>query len=463
MHKGTRGRPDALPLSSCSLSLLCRPSCRCLSGEACPVGQSTIRMSDFLKIMFVKLRLNIRHITTERDMRERQKYTFMNEAQTQETGCDVEERSLCGAYGAALPEGSIILGGRYRLVRLLHCRPRVHLYLARRLVGRRERIQYSEEPEPLVAVRELLLTGLSAGERMQIERAAYEEYASLTLLASPRLPEAADSLRVEGDRHYLVQQLVGLRQLREIEVMTLADLLLSDPRWPRWLTLEVAISWSIQLARLVARLHRLGCLLGDLDPATVLIDAEGRAPWAPTLLVSWPPPPVFWQATVGSIQLAGERYRQLFPPPAPAATNPFAAPEVFAGSYSERSDVYSLGALLYLLVTHFAPVTATHRQLAQMLETGAMEVDLPDLLEPLPVPEGLALVPPHLLNSRLPPMIEVLLLRALALDPELRYPSAFALVEELEALDLRQLRALRYRRTWPAFLLARLKRLFGGR
>ncbi|WP_151727043.1 hypothetical protein [Thermogemmatispora aurantia] len=377
----------------------------------------------------------------------------MNEAQTKESAWDVEEREL---RGAALPEGSIILGGRYRLIRLLHERPRVHLYLARRLSGRRERIQYSEEPEPLVAVRELLLGGLSARERMQIERAAYEEFASFTLLASPRLPEAGDRLRVEGDRHYLVQQLIGLRQARELEVMTLADLLLADGRWPAWLDLEVALSWSIQLARLVARLHRLGCVLGDLDPATVLIDAEGRAPWSPTLLVSWPPPPVFWQATVGTPQLAVEHYRQLFPSPAPSAANPFVAPEVFSGQCDERSDVYSLGALLYLLCTHYAPITATHRQLAEILDCEEMGAEVPDPLEPLPVPEGLALVPPHLLNVHLPLAIEDILLRALALDPEQRYPSAFALVEELEALDLRRLGILRYR---PGILARCLSKL----
>jgi serine/threonine protein kinase len=384
----------------------------------------------------------------------------MNEAQRKETGRDVEERDL---RGSALPEGSIILGGRYRLVRVLHCRPRVHLYLARRLASTRERIQYSEEPEPLVAVRELLLAGLTSAERMQIERAAYEEFASLTLLVSPRLPEAIDRLRVEGDRHYLVQQLGGLRQVREVEVMTLADLLLSDLRWPRWLDLEVALSWGIQLARLVARLHRLGCLLGDLDPATVLIDAEGVAPWTPTLLVSWPPPPVFWQATVGTPQLAYERYLQLFPPPAPAAANPFVAPEVLAGQCDERSDVYSLGAMLYLLCTHYAPITATHRQLAEILESEEMNGGLHDPLEPLPVPEGLSLVPPHLLNLRLPLVIEDILLRALALDPEERYPSAFALVEDLESLDLSRMGQFRYRPGLLARLFARLRAFFSVR
>src|SRR5947209_1081970 len=115
---------------------------------------------------------------------------------------------------SALPDGSTILGGQYRLVQLLHQRPRVNLYLGRRLSRQDDTTQQAEgnddceeEREPLVAIRELVLTGLSAQARRQVEQAAFEEFVSPTVLGSPRLPGAGDRVRSEGDRHYLIMQL----------------------------------------------------------------------------------------------------------------------------------------------------------------------------------------------------------------------------------------------------------------
>ena len=48
--------------------------------------------------------------------------------------------------------------------------------------------------------------------------------------------------------------------------------------------------------------------------------------------------------------------------------------------------------------------------------------------------EGIALIPPHLFNYRIPMVLEHILLRALALNPVERYSSAFDLVKALEAV-----------------------------
>jgi hypothetical protein len=45
------------------------------------------------------------------------------------------------------------------------------------------------------------------------------------------------------------------------------------------------------------------------------------------------------------------------------------------------------------------------------------------------------LVPPHLFNPRISSRLEDILVRALALRPEDRYPQVFALVEALESID----------------------------
>ena len=336
--------------------------------------------------------------------------------------------------GSALPEGTIILGGQYRLAQLLHQRPRVNLYLGRRLIQRQDSTQPGENDEPLVAIRELVLSDLSPQIRTAIEQAAFEEFVSPIVLGSPRLPAAGDRIRTEGDWHYLVMQLHTARSEQQGLPITLADLLLSQRQWPSWLDIETALNWAIQLCRIVARLHRLGVILGDLNPATVLVDSAGAAAWAPILLVSWPPAPQFWPASQMNLS-PKELYSQTFPLAKAAADNAFAAPESLGGIYDERSDVYSLGAILYLLLTHYAPASTSLRQGGRVtLDSAHTELEQkPGSFTSL---ESMELIPPHLLNSQVSAILEAVLLCALALDPAGRFSSVFMLAEALEAIDL---------------------------
>jgi serine/threonine protein kinase len=244
-------------------------------------------------------------------------------------------------------------------------------------------------------------------------RAAREEFISPVVPGISRFPGTADRVFVEGERHYLVMQLGKARSKQSRKVIMLSELL-CQPRWPWWLDIAAALSWSIQLGRTVARLHRLGGIVGDLNLDTILVDTS-RAARSPVLLVSWPPPPRYWPDSPAG-PATYEQYTRVFPIADVPTSTPFAAPEVIDGVYDVRSDVYSLGALLYLLCTHFAPSAAVRRQ-----RTASISASLP-------------LIPPRLLNSRLSAALEGILFRALAFDPAERYPSAFALVEALEAL-----------------------------
>ncbi len=345
-----------------------------------------------------------------------------------------------------LPEGSIVMQGRYRLVQLLQHRPRLHLYLAQRLSdqpGDHKGLvkipvsflpDHSSPPSPtcwinphstegdfphkdaaptdqsLVAIRELVLAGLSPELRRQIERAAFEEFASPLVLGSPHLPGAGDRACVENERHYLVMQLRPARGQRAAIAVTLAGLLLQQPRWPSWLDIGTTVEGVRRLSRVVARLHRMGAILGDLNPSTVLVDAESAAEWAPVMLISWPPPSQFWSTSDPSNRaLPG----QVFPIAESSPGNAFAAPETLNGTYDERSDVYSLGAILYLLLTRYTPAPASLREL----------------------------LPPHLFNYRISAELEQVVMRALSLDAANRYPSVYALLEALESIDLEKGRA----------------------
>ena len=321
-----------------------------------------------------------------------------------------------------LSPGTLILQGRYRIAQLLHARPRVNLYLGYRLPAQQAQPAEAAAPE-LVAIRELALSGLAAEEQEAVVQAAFEEFVSPGMFGSPRLPGVGDRVSIERERHYLVMQLRPTRGTRQSVAMPLAELLLAHRKWPAWLDMSLAVEWGAQLGRILARLHRMGCVTGTLDPATILVDDDGAASWAPVLLVSWPPALQFWPSDYIVDHIA-----QIFPVAIPSTDDAFTAPELLAGRCDERSDVYALGAILYLLFTRYAPVSPALRQLSAS-ETGNGESGS------LSASKGMALVPPHLLNSRISPRLEAILTRALALDPAQRFPSVFALVEALESLD----------------------------
>ncbi|HYU75164.1 MAG TPA: hypothetical protein VEL31_21050 [Ktedonobacteraceae bacterium] len=334
--------------------------------------------------------------------------------------------------GAVLGEGKVILEGRYRIVQLLYKRPRLNLYLGRRLPTQQrseKALDNGERMEPLVAIRELVLVGLPQPVQAQIEAAAFEEFVSPVVSGSARLPVDSDRVWVEGERHYLVKQLYDQKKALQSGVLTLDELLLSQKEWPAWLNTKIALNWGAQLCRIVARLHRLHMLPGYLDPATILVSDREDSPWAPVLLPSWPPPLEFWQAA-DSADLC---YR-VFPIDELPIYNAFLAPEMLSGAYDERSDIYSLGAILYLLLTHYAPSAAIYRLQHDKYEKESMAHN--EVRQPIVLDEsaGLELIAPHYLYHGVTPEMEQVVLRALEVDPGRRCASVFALVEALEAI-----------------------------
>lgn len=339
------------------------------------------------------------------------------------TSAQDEINPLLQSFGQQpLSPGTLILQGRYRIARLLHARPRVNLYLGYRLPAQREPQAEAAAPE-LVAIRELVLGGLSNQEQELVVHAAFEEFVSPMMFGSPRLPGVGDRVSIERERHYLVMQLRPTKGTRQAVAVPLSELLLAHRQWPGWLDMQVDYEWGARLCRIVARLHRMGCIIGDLDPDTILVDNAGAANWTPVLLVSWPPAPQFW-----SPEYAHDLPAHLFPVAALSTDNVFAAPEMLHGRCDERSDVYALGAILYLLFTRYAPVSSALR----LASEGRHEQGHSGSLHPS---EGMSLVPPHLLNSRISSRLESILTRALALNPAARFPSVFALVEALESVD----------------------------
>ncbi len=175
---------------------------------------------------------------------------------------------------------------------------------------------------------------------------------------------------------------------------------------------SAAVRLLATVARAVEHLHRQGIVHRDLKPSNILLDADG-------------------QPYVSDFGLA-----KIFDAGAEATTTGviagtpcYMAPEQAMGRRAKigpATDVYSLGAILYELLTGAPPFRA--------------ETPLDTLMEMLAGDPAR----PRSLNPHIPRGLELICLKCLAKEPGDRYPSAAALADDLdrfargEALAVRQ-------------------------
>lgn len=184
--------------------------------------------------------------------------------------------------------------------------------------------------------------------------------------------------------------------MRYVEGQTLARRLNDGPLPPR----EAAGLLS-QVARAIDFAHDHGVLHRDLKPANILLDADGK-PYVTDFGLA--------KRLTGDAGLTRSG--------AVLGTPSYMPPEQAAdgrGELGPASDVYSLGAILYAMLTGRPPFQA-----ATAVDTVLM------LLEQDPPP-------PRLLNPRADRDLELIALRCLQKPPELRYPSAGHLADDLDA------------------------------
>jgi len=152
---------------------------------------------------------------------------------------------------------------------------------------------------------------------------------------------------------------------------------------------------AAQLLRALAYAHRRRVIHRDIKPSNVLITHEGTAKVAD-----------FGIARIVEDQEVGK-------PGEIIGSARYMSPEQLKGEETTpRSDLYSVGILLYHCLTGRPPFSGDTSSVARQ----QIHKDP---------------TPPRELNKAISPRLEAVILKALAKDPEERYPSALAMLESL--------------------------------
>lgn len=212
------------------------------------------------------------------------------------------------------------------------------------------------------------------------------EAKSLAKLSHPSIVKVHDYGEHEGSPYFVMEYLPG---------GTLKKILGEAVRW------QEAVRLILPVAHGVAYAHQHGVLHRDIKPANVLITDRGE--------------PILSDFGIAKL-FEGEQTTALTGSGMAIGTPEYMAPEQWAGVTSPQSDLYSLGIVLYEMVTGRKPY---------MADTPAA-ILIKQATEPLPSPRKFV--------SDLPEALELVLIKALAKEPENRYKDLKAFVGALESL-----------------------------
>ena len=262
-----------------------------------------------------------------------------------------------------------LFDGRYRIVRKLGAGGMADVYLAEdQELGRR------------VAIK--ILNDRHANDGQFVERFR-REAKNAAALNHPNIVSIYDRGEAE-DTYYIAMEYLDGRTLKE--------LIVGHGQAP----IKVAVEYARQILSALRFAHRHGIVHRDIKPHNVLVDREGRV-----------------KVTDFGIARAGTS--QMTETGSIVGTAQYLSPEqARGGEVDQRSDLYSLGVVLYELLTGKTPFEGD----------SPVEIAMKHLSTP---PR-----PPSELRPEIPPELDMVVLRALAKNPDDRYQSADEMEADLE-------------------------------
>ncbi len=285
---------------------------------------------------------------------------------------------------------------RYRITSLVRRRPYVDLYFAS------DNQQSRQGQQRMVAIRDIDINSLNDAARMQAIELVQHEYDSFRLWQIPHVlpmvdlryfhghlsaisgyPLATSSLSSTGESEN-AKVLTG----NILRLYTLQDFLQSGQGLP---SEQQALKWIENLCQALDGLHQHQIIIGELDPYTIILN-ENSDNAKPALMISWLSPQL--QRLLRSSE-ASTRFWSYF-----------SAPEALQGKAERRSDIYCLGAVLYLLLSGSLPNEKVLRTNGRLRS-------------------------PHELNSRVSKHVSDCVMQALETEPSKRFQNALEMSEAL--------------------------------
>jgi beta-lactam-binding protein with PASTA domain/predicted Ser/Thr protein kinase len=262
-----------------------------------------------------------------------------------------------------------LFDGRYRIVRKLGAGGMADVYLAEdQELGRR------------VAIK--ILNNRHANDAQFIERFR-REAKNAAALNHPNIVSIYDRGEAE-DTYYIAMEYLDGRTLKELVI----------GRGPA--PVNVAVEYARQILSALRFAHRHGIVHRDIKPHNVLVDREGRV-----------------KVTDFGIARAGTS--QMTEAGSIVGTAQYLSPEqARGGEVDQRSDLYSLGVVLYELLTGQTPFDGDTPVEIAMKHLSA-------------TPR-----PPSQIRRDVPRDLDMVVMRALAKDPDARYQSADEMEADLE-------------------------------
>ena len=213
------------------------------------------------------------------------------------------------------------------------------------------------------------------------------EAKALAQLVHPNIVNVIDYGSQDGNPYLVMNFLPG---------GTLKDKLGKPMPWPEAVKLLLPIAEALDYAHSRNIIHR------DVKPSNILLTQRGQ--------------PMLTDFGIAKILEAGEA-TQLTATGVGIGTPDYMAPEQWTGTVGPQTDIYSLGVVLYQMVTGRLPFIA---------DTPAA-VLIKHARDPLPSPKSIV--------PDLPDEVEQVLIKALAKEPENRYRDMGAFVEALGKLS----------------------------
>ena len=235
-----------------------------------------------------------------------------------------------------------------------------------------------------VAVKMIFIDALSPDQLQQQKERLYREARTAGKMQHPGIATIHDLDEDESGTPFIAMEYADFRGL---------DQAIEHAAEPP--TLKERLAVAIQVSRALDYAHRRGIVHRDIKPSNILITGDGRA-------------------KIGDFGIAKPIDRDTAEV---SGTPAFVAPELMEGApASARTDIFSLGVVLYWLFTEKMPFTG--RTLTEIIYNVAH-------LEPLSARQ---------VNWALPAELEPVLRRCMAKNPAERYETAGKLAADLIAV-----------------------------